>query len=214
MSGDWIKMRTNLDTDPRVVGIAERLGVTEFEVVGCLWKVWAWADEHSLDGNAISVTSVTLERITRVAPGFMSALIDVGWLLESDGKITFPRFDEHNGNTAKSRALTQKRVKRHRNVESVTPALPEKRREDIKKNKQKKLPPKDWKPSPATAEWFAEQGFGFTLDDMVERFIDTCHSNGRKYLDFDATLRNWSKKRQAWMNEKKPNEPHYPDLQA
>jgi hypothetical protein len=133
MAGDWIKMRTNLDTDPRVIDIATRLGIGELQVVGMLWKVWSWADAHTLDGNAIRVTDVTLDRFTLVT-GFADALRKVGWLEGRDGLLSFPRFAEHNGQTAKNRAETKERVAKHRNAKSVTDvtakALPEKRREE------------------------------------------------------------------------------------
>lgn len=133
MAGDWIKMRTNLDTDPRVIEIASRLGVGELQVVGMLWKVWSWADAHTLDGNAIRVTDVTLDRFALVT-GFADALRKVGWLEGRDGLLTFPRFAEHNGQTAKNRAETKERVAKHRNAKTVTDVtpkpLPEKRREE------------------------------------------------------------------------------------
>lgn len=137
MAGDWIKMRTNLETDPRVIGIAAQLGTCELHVVGMLWKVWSWADSHSLDGNALCVTEVTLDRFVDRA-GFAVALRKVGWLEGRDNALTFPRFAEHNGQTAKKRGETQLRVAKHRkkngNANSVTDvtqeALPEKRREE------------------------------------------------------------------------------------
>lgn len=136
MAGDWIKMRTNLDTDPRVIQIAFRLDIPELQVVGCLWKLWAWADAHTLDGNAVSVTDVTLDRFTCVT-GFAQALREVGWLEGENGALSFPRFAEHNGKTAKKRATTRDRVNRSRqncNADSVTDvthqALTEKRREE------------------------------------------------------------------------------------
>jgi hypothetical protein len=133
MAGDWIKMRTNLDTDPRVVEIAAQLNMTELHVIGCLWKLWAWANDHSIDGNAIRVTHVTLDRYTSV-PGFADALRNVGWLEGRDTALTFPRFVEHNGQTAKKRAETKERVANYRNAKSVTSVtqkvLPEKRREE------------------------------------------------------------------------------------
>lgn len=136
MAGDWIKMRTNLDTDPRVLQIAEDLGLSELQVVGCLWKLWSWADEHTLDGNAVSVTEALLDRFTGVT-GFAKSLRKVGWLEGEDRDLSFPRFDEHNGKTAKNRAQTKKRVEKSRNAPSVTKALPEKRREE----KSNKHPP-------------------------------------------------------------------------
>ena len=138
MAGDWIKMRTNLDTDVRVIELSVILGITELHVVGCLWKLWAWADQHTFDGNAIRVTDVTLDRFTAVT-GFADALRKVGWLEGRNGSLTFPRFAEHNGQTAKNRAETKERVAKHRNAKSVTDvtqkALPEKRREE--KNKER-----------------------------------------------------------------------------
>ena len=126
-------MRTNLDTDWRVIEMAGHLGIPELHVVGCLWKLWTWADQHTLDGNAIRVTDVTLDRFTGVT-GFAHALRKVGWLEGQDSALSFPRFAEHNGQTAKNRAETNKRVARHRNantVTNVTPKpLPEKRREE------------------------------------------------------------------------------------
>jgi len=140
MAGDWIKMRTNLDTDRRVIDIATRLGVSELQVVGMLWKVWSWADAHTLDGNAIRVTDVTLDRFTLVT-GFADALRKVGWLEGRDGLLSFPRFAEHNGQTAKNRAETKERVAKHRNAKSVTDVtpkpLPEKRREEKSSEKEK-----------------------------------------------------------------------------
>jgi|694.fasta_scaffold56166_5 hypothetical protein len=139
MAGDWIKMRTNLDSNVRVIELASLLGLPELHVVGCLWKLWAWADTHTHDGNAIRVTGVTLDRFTGV-DGFADALRKVGWLEGRDNALTFPRFAEHNGQTAKKRAETNQRVATHRNAKAVTDvtriALPEKRREE-KKEKEK-----------------------------------------------------------------------------
>ena len=129
MAGDWIKMRNNLDSDPRVFAIAESLGLEDLHVIGLLWKVWAWADQHTVDGNAVSVTVSRLDRIVGVT-GFADALRKVGWLEGRDSSLSFPRFAEHNGQTAKTRAQTADRVAKKRNAVSVTKALPEKRREE------------------------------------------------------------------------------------
>ena len=133
MAGDWIKMRTMLDTDPAVFQIAAVLNLDELGVVGRLWKVWSWADSHSVNGNAVCVTGVTLDRLT-ATPGFTSAMREVGWLEGEDHALTFPNFARHNGQTAKQRALTAERVTKYRNGKPATSvtdeALLEKRRED------------------------------------------------------------------------------------
>jgi hypothetical protein len=114
MAGDWIKMRCNLDTDPAVFQMAAALEMDELAVVGRLWKVWTWADQHVSDCHAISVTCSVLDRIT-TTPGFAEAMRKVGWLEGRDGVLSFPRFDRHNGQTAKNRALATNRQakKRH-----------------------------------------------------------------------------------------------------
>lgn len=133
MAGDWIKMRINLDTDPRILAMAAELSIPELHVIGCCWKIWSWADAHTLDGNAIRVTDVTLDRFTSVT-GFAHALRSVGWLEGDSGAISFPRFAEHNGQTAKKRGETAIRVAKSRNAKRVTDVtqkvLPEKRREE------------------------------------------------------------------------------------
>ena len=122
MAGDWIKMRCNLDTDPAVFQMAAALEMDELAVVGRLWKVWAWADQHCADCNAVSVTRNVLDRIT-TTPGFADAMQKVGWLEGLDGALSFPHFDRHNGQTAKKRALTKNRVEKTRTDSVTLPAL-------------------------------------------------------------------------------------------
>jgi hypothetical protein len=137
-------MRTTLDTCPKVIQLAAILGVPDLHAVGMLWKVWSWADTHSLDGNAICVTEVTLDRFTQYR-GFAAALRKVGWLEGRDGALSFPRFAEHNGQTAKKRAETANRVAKSRSAKAVTDvtqkALPEKRREEKNKGVNPLEPP-------------------------------------------------------------------------
>lgn len=142
MAGDWIKMRVNLLDDPAVIAIGEAVGMDEYAVSGRLFKLWAWADQHTADGTIAKVGLDSVDRRIGV-PGFGKAMCDVGWLLLIEGGIQFPNFDRHNGKTGKARALTAKRVARHKSQDNdegngsandeVTPsALPreEKRREE------------------------------------------------------------------------------------
>jgi len=148
MAGDWIKMRTDLPTDPAVIRMACALGCDAFSVVGRLHSLWVWADKHTTDGNAPGVTVAWVDALSQCA-GFGAAMLAVGWLAQSESGIVFPHFDRHNGQTAKTRGLTAKRVASHKrkgnaqgNGGSVTvraeTALPreEKRREEEEKNPQ------------------------------------------------------------------------------
>jgi DNA replication protein DnaT len=134
MAGDWIKVENVLPEKPEVDVMASHLGIDPDAVVGKLIRTWAWADQHSVNGHAVSVTAASIDRRTH-CPGFAEALRKVGWLEGRDGSLSFPRFDRHNGQTSKSRALAADRQRARRDGtchdESVTEALPEKRREDI-----------------------------------------------------------------------------------
>lgn len=132
MAGDWIKMRCCLPAEPEVIAIAGTLSIDEDSVVGKLLRVWAWADQHTTDGNARGVTAAWLDRHVQ-RDGFASALVKVGWLEIHEDGIRFPRFEMHNLETGKARALNAKRQKRSRdrhnadsnwcnNADSVTPA--------------------------------------------------------------------------------------------
>jgi hypothetical protein len=69
-------------------------------------------------------------------------MVQAGWMVETDGLLTLPNFDRHNGQTAKNRVLTAKRVATYKkgnaggnakgNAAIVTSALPkeDKNRED------------------------------------------------------------------------------------
>ena len=148
MAGDWLKFDSNTPEKPEVLAITIALGFDDPDLtVGKLLKVWRWFDQHTVDGNAPTVTAALLDRLIGVT-GITSAMANVGWLIvNDDGGITLPNFDRHNGKTAKERALTAKRVASHKaskadnakgNGDSVTDALPreEKRREDKKERKE------------------------------------------------------------------------------
>lgn len=141
MAGDWIKLQKDTPDKPEVLAMASKLGLDSDAIVGKLVRVWCWFDTHTVDGNALSVTYSFLDRLSGVT-GFAEQMESVGWLTQSDHVLSLPNFDYHTGNTAKRRALTKNRVENVRsNVQSVTKALPEKRREEKIKNTSNTAPP-------------------------------------------------------------------------
>lgn len=161
----WIKMRVSLADDPAVITMARRLGASAYEVVGLLHSVWSWANLHTEDGVARGVKGDWLDNKFE-REGLAEAMKDVGWLLEDDEGITIPKFDRHNGHSAKARAQAteRKRLSRIQRDKSVT--REDKRTED-KKPKPKKVPA--WQAVLAEAE-FEElrdsASFLSTLDDL------------------------------------------------
>jgi hypothetical protein len=146
MAGDWIKFETSTSDKPEVWAMAQSLGIDADAVVGKLLRVWAWFDQQTQEGNAVgngasvtsSVTKALLDRRVGVS-GFCDSMILSGWMADDGQSLTLPNFDRHNGKTAKTRAMTAKRVATHKaksNADSVTlsvsGALPreEKRREE------------------------------------------------------------------------------------
>lgn len=115
MAGDWIKARIDLHDDPAVVAMSESLDVDEFSVVGRLVKLWGWADKHTSDGVTSGVTLKWVDRYVAMT-GFAEAMVDCGWLDFTDGVISFPGFDIHNGQSAKKRCddALRKRMSRSR----------------------------------------------------------------------------------------------------
>lgn len=209
MAGDWIKVERAALAKPEILEMAEVLGIDRHAVLGKLLEVWFWFDEQTKNGNASGVSSVTLMRFiderTGVT-GFGEGMQKAGWL---EG-CSIPNFDRHNGETAKNRALTNKRVKRFRNESNVTHALPEKRREEKKVTTTPALsegtstpttptPPKrarrgvavpfpaDFVVDDALREWAKGKGYG-RLDEHLEAFRAKCAKAGREYVDWRAAF--------------------------
>lgn len=103
MAGDWIKMRSDLFTHPKVVRISSALKADTLRTVGGLMSVWCLFDAHSVDGILEGYRPDTLDSLIRW-DGFSSAMTLVGWLDDDGENLALPRFDVHNGLSAKRRA--------------------------------------------------------------------------------------------------------------
>nr|SAY44362.1 Uncharacterised protein [Serratia marcescens] len=117
MAYEWIKIEVVTPDKPEIYQLAEILAIDPDAVLGKLIRIWAWADQQTIDGNANSnVASVTKSAIDRIGfmPGFADALIQVGWLRFDGSILIFPNFDRHNGKSSKKRVLTNRRVTEHR----------------------------------------------------------------------------------------------------
>lgn len=114
MAGEWIKFESNLPEKPETLAITTAMGWDDPDLtVGKLMRLFRWFDQHTVNGNAKSVTAASLDRIIGVA-GFSQAVSDAGWLVIDAGGVSLEKFDRHNGQSAKSRSETAKRVANHR----------------------------------------------------------------------------------------------------
>lgn len=106
-------MTHELPDKPEVLAISGRTGINRLEIVGRLFVMWRWFDQHTIDGNAAGVTKVTLSECLfgySADTKFIQAVIEEGWLEETSNGIGVVNFDYHISESAKQRALTSKRV--------------------------------------------------------------------------------------------------------
>jgi hypothetical protein len=210
MAGDWIKLDCTTPDKPEIVAMAAHLKIDQDAVVGKCVRLWIWANQQSVDGNALNVTDSFIDRLS-YCPGFADALRAVGWLIGRDSRLSIPHFDRHNGQPAKTRALTKDRVGKTRNgsecnAASVTKPLPEKRREEKSKEAQQTQEPdgsvvsasKAFRP-PTAADVAAFATKERLLVDGRE-FVDFYKSKGWRVgsspmKDWQAAARNWHNRR-------------------
>lgn len=126
MAGDWIKMRGNLWSDPRISRLCDMTDQGEATIIGGLYWLWATADQHSEDGIMLGLSIRSIDRNTGIK-GFGDALSAIGWIADHPEGVRIVRFDEHNGSSAKKRCQTAKRVANFKagNAEVTHEALPD-----------------------------------------------------------------------------------------
>jgi hypothetical protein len=118
--------------------IARLLKVTADDAFGKVMRFWMWIDENCVDGVVDGVVSTDVDGIVG-CDGFSEALQTVGWLTfnDKDEIIEIPYFDRHTSESAKKRALKNRRQSKWRENKDVkvdgpasTTESPEKRREE------------------------------------------------------------------------------------
>lgn len=118
-------MRGNLWDDPRVARLCDVTGEGEAAVIGGLYWLWATADQHTEDGIMPGLSLRQIDRKTGVK-GLGGALMSIGWLADHPEGVRIVNFEEHNGTSAKKRAVTAKRVANHRTGNAdAAPETPE-----------------------------------------------------------------------------------------
>ncbi len=108
MSMSWIKMRVDLQTNPKVVRIMSALRADKFRVIGGLHAVWSVFDAHSEDGHLDGYSFELMDSIIGW-DGFSQAMATAGWLRQDGEVLVAPDFIDHNGRTAKRRAMETQR---------------------------------------------------------------------------------------------------------
>ena len=208
MAGDWIKMKKSLPRDPRVVRISSALNADRLRTVGGLMSAWCLADEQTEDGMLDGYTPELFDELIGF-PGLAKAMQIVGWLEIGDGFLVIPRFDEHNGQSAKRRAQDATRKQSARKEDKCpqtkrTKSGPEKRREEksitLLSEESAKLP-KFTKPTLQEIEEYAA-----TLNPPFRqsaKFHAYYESNGWKVGR--NPMKSWKSAIATWIANEKPD---------
>lgn len=141
MRRPWIKIETCTPDKPEICSLSTQLRMDEDTVMGKLVRLWSWAELNRVDPNDLGVTKEFIDRLVG-RKGFAVALESTGWLTDTNGKLSFRNFKRHNSPVAQNKALTAKRVARHRlrkaeaNEEITTKAAPKKEKSITKRVKK------------------------------------------------------------------------------
>lgn len=198
MAGDWIKMRIDLQSHPKIVSILSATKADKFRAIGGLHAVWSVFDTHSENGALQGYTPELMDHIIGW-PGFSQAMVDVGWLLfDGDATLAMPEFGEHNGQSGKRRAEDQKRKRDNRKASEDGPkdsgqnadkkGTREEKRRDIN-NKRATGLPDDFALSDASIAYAKERGVPITT--TLDEFRNHHTSKGSVFKDWQAAWRTW-----------------------
>jgi hypothetical protein len=115
MAGDWIKVEHATPQKPEVAAMAEMLGVSQREMVGILMDYMIWLDVNARHANVTLMSRKRLDSVLR-CDGLASCLEAVGWVEWDDGAslMRVTKYDRHNGESSKNRALAAERKRKQR----------------------------------------------------------------------------------------------------
>jgi len=131
MMGGWVKLEKSLRDDPRFLRMVRTLcaaqNVTQERIsrpcavtllLGGLAQLWMYADTHVREDDTLDLGPDEINELIGIE-GFVQ-LMPLDWIEILDANcVKLPEFHTHNGTDAKKKALTAKRVARHR-IRNVT----------------------------------------------------------------------------------------------
>lgn len=110
---NWIAVTKDLEHKPEVFVIARMLNITQWEAVCRCMRVWAWADDQTVDGFIAGIIVDDLDAPAGL-PGFGKAMLDRKWVIADSRGVTFPNWHRWNATSAKQRDQDRDRKRRQR----------------------------------------------------------------------------------------------------
>ncbi len=232
MAGEWIKVRTDLKDDPSVFRLAKALKMDRLSIVGRLFALWAWVDFHAVGGKMDGVDASDVDAMCE-KKGFALALVSVGWLEIGDGFIVIPKYDRHNGNSAKERSLKNARQARWRDGKASTYPQPPvdddvdggtstgtSTREEKRREEPETTPPQEgggerladarasrlphhWAPSETLTAWAKSERPDLIGDDLLR----TTQDFRDHYRSTGSRREDWDAAWQKWVRGQRTKQP-------
>ncbi len=109
----WIKIEVVTPDKPEIRAAARICGKTMPEAFCAFFRLWAYFDAHTATGFLPGLVLEDLDDIAKLR-GFGQAMANVGWISADSSGISISNWDRHNGQSAKKRAMDQKRKQRER----------------------------------------------------------------------------------------------------
>ncbi len=203
MAGDWIKWVKGLVRRREVIAVASKLSMDCRIVASSCMLLWEWADDNTTDGHVGDIGRGDIDAIAGLH-GFADALVSVGWLRVTAKGITIVNFESHNGESAKARALNNKRKQasrvRHDSVTKMSRShrdknvtREEKRREE--KQQQNTPPPRPGDradtPPPGSAAAAAAIAQCLKAEGIGSPELENLARSGISLSFAQAAIRDW-----------------------
>ncbi len=121
----WIKIGVDTPSKPAIVRLQADCGVSRGDAFLAFFRLYSWLDEQTADGT-LYADAEEVDAVARL-PGTAASLSRSGWLaFRPDGRLTVANWQEHNGQSAKRRAMdaarkSARREEMRRNGEFVRP---------------------------------------------------------------------------------------------
>ena len=203
MAGDWIKIEHATLDKPEISIAADILGISDGDAFFLFVRYWVWVDQNLDEARSGLVPFVSRRSLDRKfnCPGFSGTLEAIGWATFDDEQqiLCITNWANHNGNTAKSRALEQKKKAKQRASLSrfrpdCVPASsgPEKRREE--NIKPIEAPSKKRLEEPTPEHQALADSLGVACKVEFAKYRDWLAANGKRQKDEAAGFRNWIRK--------------------
>ena len=109
----WIKIEVSTPDKPEIRAAARMCNCSKQRAFLAFFELWSYFDHHTATGFIAGVTIDDLDDIAHLS-GFGQAMEQVGWVSQSETGITISNWERHNGESAKKRALNQKRNQKYR----------------------------------------------------------------------------------------------------